>query len=608
MTGTELQSTTEHAIAQALATDFFADIDREFARWIARQQPTVSPWLKLIAALVSRARGEGHACLDLAGVGGSLLKTSPGQEGLQFPALDLLIAELRASAVVTSPGGFAPLVLDAKGRLYLHRYWRYETNLAQAIRERAPVVAADSNAPSLRDKLDRLFPSGGNPEQCLAAATALERSLCVITGGPGTGKTHTAGLILALLLETAPECPPRIGLCAPTGKAATRLLDSIHTLKPRLPVAPELLAQLPAEAFTLHRLLGIHPVTNQPRHHRERPLPFDVVVLDEASMVDLALMAKLFDALPSGARLVLLGDKDQLASVEAGAVLGDICHGAATRRETAANHALTRCIVQLDRSHRFADASGIGELGRAINAGSDEAVVEMLRSIDFGRPGVRSRELPTASALGEAIIQEVHSTFAPLAHETDPKRALQRLGELRILCALRRGPYGVETINRHLEQRFRTTGEMAGDGRHFAGRPVLVTRNDPALRLYNGDLGIILPDPDTGALRAWFDDAEGGTRSLLPARLPEHETAYAMTVHKSQGSEFDRALMILPERDAPVLTRELLYTGVTRARKQVEIWCKESVLRTAVSRRIQRNSGLRDALWPAAEPDKPANP
>lgn len=595
MTPCESTPATRPEVPEILESETFSDIDREFSRFIARLAADATPAVLLAAALVSRARAEGHSCLDLREVAGSVLAAPPNDpNGHRLPALSAWKTQLLQCPIVGKPGQFTPLVLDSAGRLYLHRYWEYETNLATAIRSRAGAPLNFQRSAQVETLLNRLFPPGPdfNPGQRRAAAVATERNLCVITGGPGTGKTRTAAYILALLLELAGEAPLRIALCAPTGKAAARLQESIDKLKPTLPGAKAMLDGLPEESFTLHRLLGIHPVTSQPRFHRQNPLPHDVVIVDEASMVDLALMAKLFDALRPTARIVLLGDKDQLASVEAGAVLGDICHGAHLRSE------LAGCIVQLDKSHRFADRSGILELSRAINDGDGNTTKHLLQNYDFGRPGLRGRELPAPKTLPTALLQECLPRFANLHRETDPLRALQLLGTFRILCAVRRGPYGVETINRCVEQSVLDAAGTVRRGPHFAGRPILIQRNDPNLNLFNGDLGILLPDGDTGTLRAWFTNSDGGVRSVIPARLPEHETAYAMTIHKSQGSEFERVLMVLPDRDTPVLTRELIYTGVTRAIQEVEVWFTDAVLLKAVSQTVKRNSGLRDALWP----------
>lgn len=586
-----------------LESDFFSDIDREFARLMNRLAGGGNPFVTLAAALVSQARGGGHTCLNLRELAGTKISTSAdGEISIQLPTLSEWTTALRSASVVGRPADFAPLILDDHSRLYLHRYWQYESNLARAISERARELPAPTDRARLEQGLERLFPSAANADQSqrLAATTAAQRTFCVITGGPGTGKTRTVVFILALLLEQSAKAAFRIALAAPTGKAAARLQEAVNKLKPALPCDPAILERLPTEAFTLHRLLGIHPVTSQPRYDRTNPLPFDLVVLDEASMVDLALMAKLFDALPAKARIILLGDKDQLASVEAGAVLGDICHGARIQRQPSPTpkSALAGCIVQLDKTHRFADSSGILELSQAINVGDIATAKTILQSFDFGRPGVRGRELPAPKDLKQTLRSEVLPPFASLIQETDPARALQALGQFRILCALRRGPYGVEAVNRSIEQILAEAGLIAPRQRNYAGRPILITRNDPSLKLFNGDLGILLPDAVSGELRAWFTTADGSVRSVIPLRLPEHETAFAMTIHKSQGSEFERVLMLLPDRENPLLTRELLYTGITRASQQVELWFREAVLIKAIEQSVRRSSGLRDALWP----------
>lgn len=587
------------ALPPAIESGIFSEIDREFTRWIARILPGTPPEVLLATALVSRARNEGHSCLDLRTVAGAELSGSVATTTTRLPALGQWRAALLGSPAVGAPGQFKPLILDPRGRLYLHRYWHYEKQLADAILDRAKPPPPLADATQSRLILDRLFPAGAQftPGQRHAAIIAAERRLCVITGGPGTGKTHAVGCILALLLELCGGARPRIALCAPTGKAAARLLESILQFKTRLPPDQPGLDALPTESFTLHRLLGIHPFTNQPRYHPGNLLPHELIVVDEASMVDLSLMAKLFDAAPPAARIILLGDKDQLASVEAGAVLGDICHGAAR----AAGHAgspLAECIIQLDCSHRFGERSGIRDLSRAVNEGNGDAVLQLLEHHDLGRPDLRGRPLSSPPERRQELVERSVAAFSGLASEPDPGRALRQLAAFRILCAIRRGPCGVESINQSLDQLF--AGRQSGitHGLHYAGRPILICRNDPGIKLFNGDVGILLPDASSGALRAWFTDANGSVRSVPPARLPEHETAYAMTIHKSQGSEFDHVLIVLPDRDTPLLTRELLYTGITRARCSVEIWYEKETLRSSVGRQVARNSGLREALWP----------
>ena len=322
---------TDNPVAAFLQNEIFTDIDRHFARFMERLSGAPNLEVALAAALVSRSQGQGSICLNLRSVAGTTFPNDSA-DGVRFqlPALEEWIAALWKSPAVGKPAEFKPLVLDERGRLYLHRYWEYESDLAKAILLRAEQEAEDINEPLLREGLERLFPPIHEPRetdwQRVAASTAVQKQFCVISGGPGTGKTRTVIALLALLLEQADGKPLRIALAAPTGKAAARLQESLKKWKTTLPCDEAIKARLPEESFTLHRLLGSFPDSARFKHNAENPLPFDVVVVDEASMVDLALMAKLFAATPPSARLILLGDKDQLASVEAGAVLGDICN------------------------------------------------------------------------------------------------------------------------------------------------------------------------------------------------------------------------------------------------------------------------------------------
>ena len=297
-------------------------------------------------------------------------------------------------------------------------------------------------------------------------------------------------------------------------------------------------------------------------------------------MVDLPLMAKLFDAIRPDARIVLLGDPHQLASVEAGHVLGDICDGAP--RE---------CITELVKNHRFPNTSGIFQISRAINDGDEAAILAVL---DSQPADLSAMKTPAPAALAAALQERIVAGFRSCISAGTPLDALRRLGDFRILCALRAGPHGVVNLNRLAEQSLADAGLFSPDKTFYAGRPLIVLRNDYSLRLFNGDTGIVLPD-EHGELRAFFAD-DGGVRSIPPSRLPEHETAFAMTVHKAQGSEFDRILLVLPERDSPVLSRELLYTAITRAKTNADIWWSEPALRAALARRVVRWSGLRARL------------
>jgi exodeoxyribonuclease V alpha subunit len=436
-----------------------------------------------------------------------------------------------------------------------------------------------------------MFAGSGAEDQRLAAQTAIKQNLTVITGGPGTGKTRTVVVLLALLVEqfAASGRLPRIALAAPTGKAGARLKEAIRTTAEELKLPEAIRTALPDEATTLHRLLGTLPDSPYFRHDASRPLPVDVVIVDEASMVDLALMAKLFDAVPPAARLILLGDKDQLASVEAGYVLGDICQAA-----EAPGAPLHRHIVELRKNYRFRERSGIQQLSGCVNAGDAAgAFAELTRDHE----DVASAELPAAGALAQALRTPVLAGFRSYLEAATPEEALQHFSRFRILAALRRGPFGVENLNRAAEQILAEAALIQADAPQYHGRPIIIRQNEPNLRLFNGDVGLLLRDEAAGGdLRAFFLDAEGALRRFLPGRLPAHETAFAMTVHKSQGSEFQRVLLVLPDREHPVCTRELVYTGLTRARQHVELWYREPALRNAIARRTVRTSGLQDAL------------
>jgi exodeoxyribonuclease V alpha subunit len=597
----------------------FADIDCHFARFVERLSGGANPELALAAALLSRSRAEGNICLDLRTVAGGEFSQEAPPETIPPPEFERWMAKLRTASVVGHPEEFKPLVLDERGRLYLHRYWQYESNLARAIRQRADSVAGPVNEGLLREGLERFFPSptSGNDRdwQRAAAGTAVRKNFCVISGGPGTGKTRTVAVVLALLLEQAGGRTLRIALAAPTGKAAARLQESIKSLKGTLLCEEAIKARLPEETFTLHRLLGGIPGEARFKYNAGNPLPFDVVVVDEASMVDLALMAKLFEAIPPQARVVFLGDKDQLASVEAGAVLGDICDGAEVCSSNPAP--LAECIVRLRKNYRFGAENGILVLSQAINEGDAERALGLFRSQTgpvrlrphqrenvrqpfretAGIEGISTNALPLFAQLKEQLRGKVFKGFGEVVRAREPRVALQALNRYRILCAVRQGPFGVETINRLVEDILYEAGLISTRDRWYAGRPVMVTRNDYQLKLFNGDVGVIVPDAATGEARAWFLAADNSLRSIPPIRLPEHETVFTMTVHKSQGSEFEEVLFILPDRESPVLTRELLYTGVTRASRHVEMWFTETVFRNAVTRRVKRTSGLRDALW-----------
>jgi len=534
----------------------FSALDRQFGDFLQRLAGDTAGEVRLAAMCTSRARAEGHICVPVAEI--AAMEGAPGVAALR--------RKLRASKVVGAPGDFTPLVLE-HDRIYLRRYWEYEQQLAQAILRRSGANSStrDNNETDL---------------QKVAAARAASNHFTVITGGPGTGKTRTVIDILALLHKQPGGDKLQIALAAPTGKAAARLTESVRAADQTL------------EATTIHRLLGYRPGSPYFQHNAEHPLSADVVLVDEASMIDLALMAKLVAAVRPEARLILLGDRDQLASVEAGSVLADICAAAESAKPNAPLHG---AVVELRCNFRFAVTGGIYRLSTAVNTGDADAAIAALEQ-DAGRETLW-RQLPAPAKLTAALREHVVAAFRPCLETDNPSRALAQLQRFRILGALRHGPFGVENVNAIAEEILADAGLITPRHGWYRGQPLTITQNDYNLGLFNGDSGIILPDRESGdELRAFFVSAEGKLRRFLPTRLPQHEKAFAMTVHKSQGSEFDRLLLILPEKDSPLLTRELLYTAITRARKHVEIWASEPVLREALSRRTSRTSGLGEAL------------
>lgn len=610
-----------------------APLDVHVALTLERLADVHDPDVLLATAMASRAPAHGHVCVQL-----SRMAETVGRDGEDPAVLDELpwpAPSACREALAAAPGlvgdGTAdtPLVLDGD-LLYLRRYWRLQERLAQALVSRACGVYDDVDVEGLREDAAALFPDDGEEGADLqrhAAVAAVLRRLTVISGGPGTGKTYTVARILALLGESARRrgaaAPPRVALLAPTGKAAARLKESVREAAATLPT-PQAEALSELAAATIHRALGIRPgLGGGPRHDASYPLPADVVIVDEASMVDLVLMARLVDAVAPEARLVLLGDQSQLASVEAGAILGDICNvgrpavglspafadrlaaaGVATSGEPGPEEpGIWDCVVRLTRSRRFPPESPIGKLARAINQGDAGATLTLVRGSAAAAEGSRAlayvggRDPDSALVVLRDLALAAFEPVVEAAASGDAVRALDLLAAFRILCAHRRGPLGAEELNVVVRDWLASRGAIPAAGGWYAGRPVIVTRNDYQVGLFNGDVGVLVRE-DGGELRACFPDTgEEGVRRIHPNRLPGHETVFAMTVHKSQGSEFDRVAVVLPPSPSPVVTRELLYTGVTRARRGVTVVGPEPVLAEGVRGRVQRASGLRDLLW-----------
>ncbi|MCB1858337.1 MAG: exodeoxyribonuclease V subunit alpha [Gammaproteobacteria bacterium] len=585
------------------------ELDYHFANVLCRISAKPSPELALAAALTSKATAEGHICLDLAQIAGSAL----GASGLILaPRWENWVRQLRASGLVGGPGEFFPLVLDCQGRLYLHRYWAYQDQVARELRRRGLQVMDGVDRKRLGNGLDKLFPQAaktGVDWQKIAAATAILRNLTIISGGPGTGKTRTVARVLALLRQQTGDAPYQIILSAPTGKAAARLEDSFQRACQALNLDGSAILGGTGRATTIHRLLGARPGSASFRHHRDNPLPVDVLVIDETSMVDVALMSKVLDALPSRSRLLLLGDHNQLASVEAGAVLGDICAGATgftggfaedlstllgsqIPSSPAPRSDLTNAVVMLRHSYRFGADSGIDKVAKLANKGDVAGCLAQLRSPSSHDVQWFEREDDPLSL----AISGYRAYAEAVASAASPGEVFRAFDEFRVLTTHRQGRRGADGMNQAIGERLSSQGLLDCRHRWFLGRPVMIHRNDYNLHLYNGDIGIVLVD-DQGRERVCFPGLNGGFRWFSPARIPEQSTAFAMTVHKSQGSEFDRVLLVLPDQDSPLLSRELVYTAITRARSSVQISGIEEVLALAIQRRLARSSGLRDALW-----------
>lgn len=658
-------------------------IDLHVVTRLARLVDEWDPAVITACAATVRAPRRGHICLDLGGPEPWPQRPESGRPALPWPDPKGLVGRLRASPLVSDPGAQEgerrPFVFDGR-RLYSARFYEDQSRLVRGLTALAqgPKIEPD-DAQRLTLGLQVLFPPapGADPaaidRQQLAGALAALGRLTIVTGGPGMGKTHTVRNVLALLfaqheVRRAREGGPlRVALAAPTGKAAARIRESLlHDLEGFLvraaPVvsAPDALQEFLTglEARTLHRLLGVIP--DDPtrfRHNAQLPLGYDVVVVDETSMVDFAMMARLVEAVGPDTRLVLLGDRHQLASVEAGTVLADLCgsagagevalspqlslrlkgHGVVVpeRDPTSAQSRLSDCVVQLDRTHRFTASSSIGRFAMACLAPDFDAEAAAAPLFDAASPDAARVDPGDGKSLPGGLVNQIvegyrglyaHLSGAPPASvEGEPafhRRALDLFDGFRVLSAHREGPLGVHSLNEAVRQAVAKAWPMDGLDAFWPGRPVLVRRNDYDVGLYNGDIGLVVSrcgvdgtsrrwvafaGPD--ALPAEADPADPQwaglklVRYVAPSRLPEHETCFALTIHKSQGSEYAHVMVVLPATDSPIVTRELLYTAVTRARQRVTLVAHRGAFVQALRRTVQRASGLRDALQDADHPD-----
>ena len=539
----------------------FSRLDMVFARFLSERSlldPTQKQAFENIVMSLSFEQSQGHSCIQIDDEAKTLIIES-----------GLALKDTNSHDTTTT----LPLAIE-QDRLYLHRYWLYESRLAQQLSKITQLKV--SNKPKttadFSTLLDKYFGNSETIDWQLAAATmAINQAFCMITGGPGTGKTTTVVKILALLQELSDQ-PLLIALAAPTGKAAMRLQESIGFNKAALPCIAAIKSAIPESVTTLHRLLGAKPPSPYFRHNAKQPLVYDLVVVDEASMVDLALMSKLVDALKPGARLILLGDKDQLASVESGAVLADL------------TTALPQQTLELQKSHRFDE--DIKNLATAINQQQD---LEAWRLLQTGNKNIALLETDLIDYISKQQIDYLRLITAR-AEFSDIYKAFNRF---QALCATRLGKNSVSDINHAVELLLSNKKLIHLSGLWYCGRPIMITQNNAALQLYNGDIGICLRDKEQeDQLRVFFQRADGSIKKYLPARIPHCETVFAMTIHKSQGSEFEEVLIILPETISPVLTKELLYTAITRAKKTIKLVANEAVFFSTVRQRVQRVTGL----------------
>ncbi|WP_193016077.1 exodeoxyribonuclease V subunit alpha [Proteus sp. FME41] len=627
----------------AITQNLLRPLDLRFAQMLVEDE---NPILLFVFAYLSAQTGAGHVCLPL-----NLIQKNQLFEGRQdelaqeiwqkmgAPSANKIVEALNDSLCVNQANNDSPspIILD-NGLLYLQRMWSYEEKVAQFFRQTHPIVDIDEKA--VINVLETLFPITNESHetnwQKVAASVAITSPISIISGGPGTGKTTTVAKILAAFVMLTVKEKPIIQLAAPTGKAAARLTESLGKALAQLALSEEEDKWMPKQAQTIHRLLGAQPESQQVRYHKDNPLQLDILVIDEASMVDLPMMARLIDALPKQCHVIFLGDKDQLASVEAGAVLGDICRfaddgfsrsrfdkiNALTQGELAKSadiipisstpvSVVSDSLCLLRKSYRFGSDSGIGQLAFAVNQGQIKTALTLLKKSEMTPQqleiALEPQDVNFISLESDEnyllMIQDAAHAYRQylslVAEKASPDIILHAFNQYRLLCALREGPFGVSGLNERIEmllhrQRLirRPTNSYQSD---YVGRPIMIQRNDSTLGLFNGDIGIMLNN-DEGEMKAFFQLPNGTLKAIQPSRLPQHETAYVMTVHKSQGSEFTHTALVLPEKFSPVVSRELLYTALTRAKQKLSLYASDYMVKMAIQTRIQRRSGLVDKL------------
>ncbi len=588
-TPTKRSSTPAAALETLEATepaDSYGFLDRQFARLLVRLcadaghplTDSLRSEVELLASHTSHATRQGIIAVPLP----PALQACAQASWFDLP-------------VIGQPGDYKPLILE-DGHVWLNRYFQYEQRLADNISTRLHTLdLSASTQAEITATLDEWLPDKDTHLQKKAIQQAANTPFLIISGGPGTGKTTTVMRLLCLLVGHLQVNPQRILLAAPTGKAAMRLQESIRTAKNSLNLSTELRDRIPEQGSTLHRLLGFIPGKVGFRHHAHHPLPADVVIVDEASMIDVSLMTHLFEAVSPRARLILLGDKDQLASVETGSIFRDLC---AKNQNESMPHPLDAQTVVLEKSWRFSADSGIGQLAKAVRDRDEPTLLALLEDTPAGISWAE------AARIERSYLQTVWQDYLQAVchwqqQTTDLEPLFTAFNRFRILTPLRKGALGTEQLNQNISKLLAPSLGYTGSSPWYAGRPVMVTQNDYRQGLFNGDIGITLPAAN-GQLRVWFaDNAGSGFRAFASVRLPAHETAWALTIHKSQGSEFDQVLLMLPENeDAQILGRELLYTGITRARSGIDIMGKLAVLQAALRHSLPASSRIRQRLLP----------
>ncbi|WP_249219465.1 exodeoxyribonuclease V subunit alpha [Chitinophaga sp. HK235] len=601
------------------------DVHQQFAEYF--EVPVLKPY----AYLLSKKLSEGHICLDLDSI-------SEEQDNLPgfYQIAENGAAPLAAIPLVGKDGNDSQPFVLFQNRLYLQRYYRYETNFLQHINDffTAEKALQSDRIALLRQQQElvkQLFATtgqlreGDDPAdwQLAAAITGVLNNFTIITGGPGTGKTTTVAKLLAILYATDPAL--KVALAAPTGKAAARMAESLRNTT--IPVSPDIAARFQElSPSTIHRLLK--SIKNSPyfRYNKKNPLTYDVVIIDECSMIDVALFAKLLDAIHPQTRLILLGDKDQLASVEAGSLFGDLCQAqeklntfsgerlqlingfitddsrkiSSAQEEQHSTHPLFQHLVELRRSHRFTGHTGIGKFSKAVIQNNQPAIRSFF-------PAGADSQVVIDQTNSAALFEDFIAGYESFINETDTRTALRKLNDQRVLVAIREGAQGLYAINRDIERYLHDNGKIRVNAEFYENRPIILTRNYYEHGLFNGDTGIIRPD-ENGVLMAWFEDSNGELKGVLPGYLTLAETAFAMTIHKSQGSEFGKVLVILPDAaDVPILTRELLYTAVSRARNKVYVQGSAEVILAAAERFVARASGIAARFIAQAGNDQTGN-